>query len=88
MKMVRVYLTVFVVCLGLGLGFVILTPKAAHADICGQCWIYSDCWAACNQEKYPNQSSYGSLYSPFLDYDCTGPYNCRFQQWGCHICGA
>jgi hypothetical protein len=33
MRMVRLYLGVFVVCLCLGLGFVMLTPSPAHAII-------------------------------------------------------
>jgi hypothetical protein len=87
MRMVRLYLGVFVVCLCLGLAFVALTPGPVNASTCGQCWTYSDCFGACDPGKYPNQSHYGATFSGEEDIECNGPWGCRFEAWGCHFCG-
>jgi hypothetical protein len=90
MRMVRLYLGVFVVCLCLGLAFVALTPRSAQAVeppcnyACGR--RYVDCGLPCDQSKYPNQSWYGMGYPWDYDEECWGPYYCSPIVWGCHIC--
>jgi len=91
MRMVRVYVGVFVVCLCLGLAFVALTPQKAAAvpSWCNMtdCYIDWECQEDCSNPKCPVCNYVDRAYRWKSDIECTGPADCfRWEHFACAFC--